>query len=97
MTVRKNEARLGDILGMLKTDPRYKPKLYQKQIENAWQDVMGVWINRETRSIRIRDGKLTIKIASSSLREELNFSREQVRSRINELLGEEYIQEVIVN
>ena len=82
---------------MLKADPRYKPKLYQKQIENAWQDVMGVWINRETRSIRIRDGKLTIRIASSALREELSFYREQIRQKINELLGEEYIHEVIVN
>ena len=95
--MRKNEAKLGDILGMLKADPRYKPKLYQKQIENAWQDIMGVWINRETRSIRVRDGKLTIRISSSALREELNFSRDQIRTKINGLLGEEYIREVVIS
>jgi hypothetical protein len=96
MHQRKNEARLGDLLSSLKADPRYKAKLYQKQIENGWQDLMGVWINRETRSIRIRENILTIKISSSALREELDFMREQIREKINGLVGEDYIREVII-
>jgi hypothetical protein len=57
---------------------------------------MGVWINRETRSIRVRDGELTIKIASSALREELDFMRDQIKEKINFLVGEDYIKKVVI-
>lgn len=93
---RKNDQSLGEILGALVRDPRYKPKLYQKKIENAWQDMMGVWINRETRSIRMKNGTLTIRIASAALREELHFMRAAIREKINHLLGEEFVREVII-
>ena len=94
--MRKNEARLGDLLSTLAQDPRYKPKLYQKKIENTWQEMMGVWVSQETRSIRIRDGRLTIRIASSALREELAFMKETIREKVNSALGEEFITEVVV-
>lgn len=96
MTMRKNDQKLGDILSTLVRDPKFKPKLYQKKIEQTWQDMMGVWINRETRSIRVKDGTLTIKISSSALREELHFMRDKIKERINGMLGEEFIKEVVV-
>ena len=96
MTMRKNDQMLGEIIAGLIKDPRYKSKLYQKKIEQGWQDIMGIWINRETRSIRLKDGTLTIRISSSSLREELHFMREQIREKMNALLGEEFIEDVVV-
>jgi hypothetical protein len=39
---------------------------------------------------------LTIKIASSALREELDYMREQIREKINGLVGEDYIREVVI-
>lgn len=87
---------LGDILRNMQQDPRYKAKLLQKKIENGWLEIMGKWISRETRSIRVADGRLTLKIASAPLREELTFMKDQIRDKINTLLGEDYITEVIV-
>jgi hypothetical protein len=94
--MRKNDQRLGDILKGLVRDPKYKAKLYQKKIENTWEETMGIWINRETRSIRIKDNVLVIRINSSALREELHFMRETIREKMNDLLGEEYVREVVV-
>lgn len=96
MTMRKNDQKLGDIIGALVRDPKLKPKLYQKKIEQTWQDMMGVWITQETRSIRVKDGKLTLKIGSSALREELHFMRDTIKEKINGMLGEDFIKEVIV-
>jgi predicted nucleic acid-binding Zn ribbon protein len=96
MMMRKNDQKLGDILNTLVRDPKFKPKLYQKKIEQTWQDMMGVWINRETRSIRVKDGTLTIKISSSALREELHFMRDKIKEKINGMLGEDFIKEVVV-
>ncbi|HLF62314.1 MAG TPA: DUF721 domain-containing protein [Saprospiraceae bacterium] len=96
MTMRKNDQKIGEILSALVQDPKFKPKLYQKKIEQTWQDVMGVWINRETRSLRVKDGTLTIKISSSALREELHFMRDKIKEKINGMLGEEFIKDVIV-
>ena len=94
--MRKNDLKIGEILGALVRDPKYKPKLYQKKIEHTWQEMMGVWINRETRSIRVKNGILTVRISSSALREELHFMREKIREKINGMLGEDYITDVVV-
>ena len=96
MAMRKNDQKIGEIIGSLMQDPKYKPKLYQKKIEQTWQDMMGVWVGRETRSIRVKDGVLTLRISSSALREELHFMREKIKERINAMLGENFIQEVVV-
>lgn len=96
MSTRKNESQLRDLLSALTRDPRYKPKLYQKKIESAWKEIMGIWIDRETRSIRIKEGRLTIRIASSSLREELNFMKDKIREKVNTALDEDYVKEVII-
>lgn len=96
MSTRKNELKLNDILTTMARDPRYKPKLYQKKIESSWKDLMGIWIDRETRSIRMKEGRLTLKISSSALREELHFMKDKIRDKVNELLGEEYVLEVVV-
>jgi len=96
MLTRKNDQKIGEILSVFKQDPKYKAKLYQKQIEQAWQEMMGVWVNRETKSLRVANSVLTIKISSAALREELSFMKDKIRERINTLLGEDYISEVVL-
>lgn len=77
-------------------DRKIKPRLFQKKIEQGWKDIMGPWIARETRAIRVHGGHLTIEIESAALKQELHYSREKIQERVNELLGEEYIKDVTI-
>ena len=95
-TFKKNDHTLGDLVRKFSEDRRIKPHLYEKKVESAWSEIMGPWIKKETSAIKLRDKQLILSITSAALRQELHYSREQIKDRINEFLGEEYIREVIV-
>ena len=94
--VPKNDKSLGDLLKVVSEEQRLKPDLIRKRVESAWSEIMGDWISRETDQMSIRSGVLYIRINSAALRQELHFSNEQIRDRLNEFLGETYIKEVVI-
>ena len=49
-----------------------------------------------TTDLNIRGKKLYVSINSSSLKQELSMGREKIKKIINEELGEEYIEDVII-
>ena len=93
---KKNDHSIGDLVRQFSEDRRMKPHLYEKKVEAAWSEIMGTWIKKATSAIKLRDQKLILSISSAALRQELHYSREQIKDRINEFLGESYINEVIV-
>jgi predicted nucleic acid-binding Zn ribbon protein len=58
---------------------------------------MGRTIATYTRDIRMKDNVLYVTIESASLRAELQFGREKIKTIMNEEIGEEYIKEVVIN
>ncbi len=94
--IRKNDNSLGDLLKIFKEDNRYKPGLTQKRIEEAWESLMGEWISKETSSLSFDGRSLIVRIHSAALRQELHFSKDQIREKLNEHLGEETIIAVVV-
>ncbi len=95
-TYKKNDHSLGDLVRKFSEDRRIKPHLFEKKVETAWSEIMGPWIKKETSAIKLRDKQLILSITSAALRQELHYSREQIKDRINKFLGEDYIREVIV-
>jgi hypothetical protein len=93
---KKNDHSLGDLVKQFSNDRRIKPHLYEKRIASAWVEIMGNWINKETTAIKVRDKNLVLSISSAALRQELHYSRVQIKDRINAFLKEDYIREVIV-
>ena len=94
--IKKNDNSLGDLLKVFKEDKRYKPGLTQKKIEEAWETMMGEWISKETNSLSFDGRSLIIRIHSAALRQELHFSKDQIREKLNEHLGEDVIIAVVV-
>ncbi len=93
---KQNERLLRDLLGQYARNPKVKPQLFRKKIEQFWPEMMGSWVASETRSIKVEHQKLILSIHSDALRHELHFSQQQILERVNDYLGEEYIKEVIV-
>ncbi|MDX1478078.1 MAG: DUF721 domain-containing protein [Saprospiraceae bacterium] len=94
--INKNDHRLSDLLQVFVQDRRFKPHLFEKKIEQGWREMMGPWVFRETRAVRLRGQTLVIEIESAALKQELHYTRDKICVRVNEMLGEEYVTEVII-
>ncbi len=91
-----NNRPLKDWLYVFAQSPQLRAKLYQTRVEKMWLELMGPVISGYTSRIKLDDHVLLLFIDSSSLKSELTIMRENIRTRINERLGEEYIKEVRV-
>jgi hypothetical protein len=74
-------------------------KLDRKNAEvdaiKLWPSVVGDMINRHTKNLYIKSGKLYVKIDSPALKNELLYARTKIKDSINEKAGKEVITEVI--
>lgn len=75
---------------------RLKNRLHQTKIQSAWHALMGSSISKHTTDLKIRKNKLFITIESAPLRQELSFGRDKIRRLLNQELGEEYLEDVII-
>ncbi len=90
------ELSLGDALQRYLDHSSLKPGLLDARLKEDWEKLMGKTIARYTDSVEIRDKKLIIHTTVSSLRHELNFSREKIIRLINAAFGEEVIRDISV-
>ena len=97
--MRKNEQQLGDILKFLFKggDEKNLIMYYQTKIEQAWRKKMGTTIDRHTQDIVLKNKILYIKITSSSLKQELVYSKDKIIEFANTTIGEkDYITQVVI-
>ncbi len=95
--MRKNEQSLGDILKLMFRDEKTKSMYFQTKIEHAWRKTMGTTIERHTQDILLKNRILYIKITSSSLKQELTYSKDQIIEFANLTIGEKnYINQVVI-
>ncbi|MEM8908872.1 MAG: DUF721 domain-containing protein [Bacteroidota bacterium] len=93
---RHNDQKLKDVLKEMVNSKKLKPKLHQTKIKATWEEMMGPSISKYTTQISVRRQKLYLTISSAPLKQELSFGKEKIRKMMNETLGEEYIEEVII-
>lgn len=91
-----NEKTLKEALHVMVEQYRLKGKLNQTRIRAHWVELMGPSIAGYTREIKMGRKKLYIYLDSAPLRQELSMGKEKIRRMLNEKLGEEYIQEVVI-
>lgn len=87
---------LADALKQFLRTSRLGSGLRSVQISEIWANVMGQSIARSTDRIELVNRTLFISTAVAPLKSELHFSRELIKKRLNEALGEAIIDEVVV-
>jgi Dna[CI] antecedent, DciA len=90
------EHKIDDILKAMFKDEKVKPMFFQTKIERAWQQQMGSTINKYTQEITLNNRILFIKINSSSLKQELLFSKDTILDFANKICGEPYVKQVVL-
>jgi len=93
---KQNDQPIKEVLQQMVDQLRLRNKLNQTKIQQLWVDLMGPSISKHTTSIQVRRKKLYLNINSASLKSELSYAREKIRTLINEELGEDYIEDVII-
>jgi len=91
-----NQYTLKEALKAMIEQYRLKGQLNQKRVQTAWARLMGPSITGYTREVKMYRKKLYISVNSAPLRQELSYGKEKIRRMLNEELGEEYIEEVII-
>jgi predicted nucleic acid-binding Zn ribbon protein len=92
--LRDNNRPLKEWLQVFAQSPQIRAKLYQTRVEKMWAELMGPVISGYTRRIKLDGQILLIFIDSASLKQELSIMKDQILSRVNERLGEDYVREV---
>ena len=94
---RKDEKKIGDLLqNMIKKDKQLEQKVLDQRLQDAWNAIASPMIQKYTYKVFYHKRKLYLKLSSSVLRHELNIGKQKLVKNMNEELGEELIDEVVL-
>lgn len=91
-----NQSIVGDILGEIIRINKLEPGLNQVSVVDAWKNLMGNGVNNYTTNVALRNGTLYVELTSAVLREELSYGKDKIIKMINEELGKEVVQNVVL-
>jgi len=87
---------LGDALKYFVNTSRLKGSIQALQIEDVWEQIMGKTISKYTDKIQIQGKTLYITTSMAPLKQELLFQKENIIKRVNEILGEFVVKDVVI-
>ncbi|MFN5334583.1 MAG: DciA family protein [Bacteroidota bacterium] len=91
-----SEISLQEAFQKIMENSRLKNKIQALQIKDLWKDLMGKTIAGYTDDIQIIEKKLIITTHVAPLKQELIFQREKIKNRLNEMMNEYAIHEVVI-
>ena len=87
---------LGDVIKDFIDSNRLEKGLDKVRFEESWNAVMGNAISKYTTSIKLERDVLFVKLSSSVLREELSYGNRKIIDMINEELGKELVNKLVL-
>ena len=92
---RTNTQQIGDVLREFLKQEKLDNKIYELQLIDSWEKVLGQTVKRYSSDLYIRDKKLFVKINSAILKNDLIMSREKLIKSLNNQVGVEVITDII--
>ncbi|MGH7897950.1 MAG: DUF721 domain-containing protein [Candidatus Binatia bacterium] len=93
---RQRPTRAGPILADLVERLQFRERLREHGVWNVWPEVVGELLASKAEPMRIEDGKLFIRAASSIWMQELQFLKDDIRTRLNQRLGAPIVREIFL-
>jgi hypothetical protein len=87
---------MGEALKKFLAGSRLKGDIQVLQIETVWEQIMGKTIAKYTDNLRIINKTLYITTSVAPLKQELLYQKEKIKLRVNEALGNNDIQDVVI-
>lgn len=88
---------LGDLLKEFFEQHRGSDYLDETTVINSWPKVVDPFIASHTIDLSIKNGVLFVRVDSDALRHELNYSKSLLKKNLNDLVGKETVQEIVLN
>jgi predicted nucleic acid-binding Zn ribbon protein len=93
---RHNEHSLKEVINQLLKAYKLDDKLAERRLISSWDSVMGVMIAKHTKDIFIKHKQLFVTLDSAALRNELLLARTKIVKMLNDEVGQEVINDVIL-
>lgn len=91
-----HEQPISKIINQLIDEYKLRDKLLQVNLPHAWEKIMGGAIAKRTLDVSLKNGTLSIRVSSAPLKNDLIFEKENIKTRMNEELGGDFVTEVRV-
>ncbi len=91
-----NQQSLKESIDKMLRTYKLKDKLDEVKLINKWEELMGKAIAKYTSKVYIRNKRLYIHITSAPLKQELSYMKDKIITILNEEIGEQVINEVII-
>lgn len=92
---RSNDQKLGEVIQELLKLYRLEDKLDEVKLMSSWQEVVGEMIAKHTKDLYIRRSTLFVILDSPALKNELSYSKTQIKESLNKTVGRDVIEEVV--
>ena len=92
---KSNTQSLSDVLKSYVHENKLDRKLNEMDLIKSWESVMGKTVSRYTGNLYIQNSTLIVETTSPIVRNELLMMKEEIRVRLNEVVGEELIKTII--
>lgn len=90
------EISLKDLLQNFIVSNKLEKGIDAVMVKEAWEKIMGNGVNAYTQEVVYKNNTLYVYLNSSVLREELSMGKEKILKLLNEELGKEVIQSVVL-
>ncbi len=91
----KQPVTLKSLLERLVKAYRLEKPLKRLSSVQKWAAVVEENLRDKTRAVAFKDGKLFVEVASSTLRNELLYRREQYKAKLNREVGAKVVEDII--
>ncbi len=75
---------------------RLKDGLDEVKVKSIWKEITGTYISNATTDIYIHTSKLFVSVNSSIIRSELMLIKGELIKRINNNIGRQFINEIVI-
>ena len=75
---------------------RIGAKMDEMKVRKYWHTLMGSYITKHTSKIFYKQGKIFVYLESSALKQELFMAKTKIITKLNEHLGEQLVQDIII-
>jgi predicted nucleic acid-binding Zn ribbon protein len=92
----QNAVEVKDILKLIIQQNNLQSGINEVKVRDAWKNLMGNGINKYTTHLILKNKTLYVSLSSSVLRDELSYGKDKIVKLINEELGNNVIEAVVL-
>ncbi len=95
--MRKSDSQsIGEVLSEYIKSMRIDSRLQEQKVIKLWPELMGPAIEKVTKKVYLKEGKLYVELSSSVARNELLMMREGIITVLNKRVGGEIVKEIVL-